>query len=40
MIQPDEIIWTGDGRKLRLLDLLQEDGDSLFAGLRMVEPVT
>jgi hypothetical protein len=32
MIQPDGIIWTGDGRKLRVLDLVTEDGDSLNAG--------
>jgi hypothetical protein len=37
MIQPDEVIWTGDGRKLRVLDLVPEDGDSLYAGLLMVE---
>ena len=38
MIRPEEIIWTGDGRELRVLDLLQEAGDSLHVGL-MVEPV-
>jgi hypothetical protein len=40
MIQPDEgVIRTGDGRKLRVLDLVPEAGDSLYAGLLMVDPV-
>jgi hypothetical protein len=39
MIQPDEVIWTGDGRKLRVLDLVPEEGESLYAGLLMVEAV-
>jgi hypothetical protein len=38
-IQPDEIIWTGDGRKLRVLDLVPEEDGSLYVGLLMVEPV-
>jgi hypothetical protein len=38
MIQPDEVIWTGDGRKLLVLELVPEEGDSLYAGLLMVEP--
>ena len=37
-IEPDEIIWTGDGRKLRVLDLAPEDDGSLYVGLLMVEP--
>jgi hypothetical protein len=38
LIQPDEIIWTGDGRKLRVLDVVPEGGDSPYAGLLKVEP--
>ena len=38
MIQPDEISWTGERRKLRMLDLVPDDGDSLYTGLLMVEP--
>jgi hypothetical protein len=37
-IQPAEIIWTGDGRKLRVLDLVPEEEGSLYVGLLMVEP--
>jgi hypothetical protein len=37
-IQPDEMIWTGDGRKLRVPELVPEDDDSLYTGLLMVEP--
>jgi hypothetical protein len=38
-INPDEIIWTGDGRKLRVVDVVPtlEEG-SLYVGLLMVEP--
>jgi hypothetical protein len=38
MIQPDEIIWTGGGRKLRVLDVVPvEEEDSPFVGLLRVE---
>jgi hypothetical protein len=39
MIQPGETIWTGDGRKLRVLDLVPvEESDSPYVGLLKVEP--
>jgi len=38
MIQLDEVIWTGDGRKLRVLDVVPEDGESLYAGLLQIVP--
>ena len=37
-IKRDEIIWTGDGRKLHVLDAVPvEDESSPFVGLLMVE---
>jgi hypothetical protein len=38
LIRRDEVIWTGDGRKLRVLDVVPEGDDSLYVGLLMVEP--
>lgn len=38
MILPDETIWTGDGRKLRVLDVVPVDEkDSPYVGLLRVE---
>ena len=40
LIQPGEEIVTGDGRKLRVIDLLPfEEDDSPFVGALRVEPV-
>ena len=40
LIQPGEIIWTGDGRKLRVVDLIPTtDEDAPFVGLLRVERV-
>jgi hypothetical protein len=36
-IRPDEVIWTEDGRKLRVLEVVPRDDGSLYAGLLMVE---
>jgi hypothetical protein len=37
MIRPGETIWTGDGRKLRVLDAVPvHEEDSKFVGLLMV----
>jgi hypothetical protein len=39
LIEPGEIIWTGDGRKLRVVDLLPTVEPGLpFVGLLRVEP--
>ena len=35
-IRPGEIIWTGDGRKLRVLDLVPGDGVD-YVGLLKVQ---
>ncbi len=37
MIQPGEEIWTGDGRKLQVLDVVPVEEDSPYAGLLKVE---
>lgn len=38
MILPDETIWTGDGRKLRVLDVVPVDEtDSPYVGFLKVE---
>jgi hypothetical protein len=39
LIRPDEVIWTGDGRKLRVVDVVAiEEGEaSPYVGLLMVE---
>jgi hypothetical protein len=38
LIQPGETIWTGAGRKLRVLDVVSvEEEDSPFVGLLQVE---
>jgi hypothetical protein len=40
MIQPDERIWTGDGRKLRVVDVVRvEEPDSPYVGLLKVTTV-
>ena len=41
LIAAGEIIWTGDGWKLRVVDLVQfeEEDASPFVGLLRVEPV-
>jgi hypothetical protein len=39
-IKPDETIWTGDGRMLRVVDVVAFDGDepsSPYVGMLMVE---
>jgi hypothetical protein len=34
MIRPDERIWTGDGRKLRMVDVVRVDESDLpYSGL-------
>jgi hypothetical protein len=39
LIEPGEIIWTGDGRKLRVVDVVPvEEDDSPFVGFLRVEP--
>jgi hypothetical protein len=39
LIAPGETIWTGDGRKLRVVDLVPvEEEDSPFTGFLKVEP--
>ncbi|MEP6812679.1 MAG: hypothetical protein ABI990_06805 [Actinomycetota bacterium] len=39
LIQPGETIWTGDGRHLRVVDVVPiEETDSPFVGLLQVEP--
>ena len=41
LIEPGEIIWTGDGRKLRVVDVVPvEEDDSPFVGFLRVEPTT
>jgi hypothetical protein len=35
-VKPDEIVWTRGGLKLRVLSLVEEDGE-LYTGLLMVE---
>jgi hypothetical protein len=36
-IKPDETIWTGDGRELRVLDVVPiEEADSPYCGLLRV----
>jgi hypothetical protein len=38
-IEPGEIIWTGDGRKRRVVDVVPvEEDDSPFVGFLRVEP--
>jgi hypothetical protein len=38
LIGPDETIWTGDGRHLRMLDVVPvEEEDSPYVGLLRVE---
>jgi hypothetical protein len=37
-VKPDEIVWTRGGLKLRVLSMVEEDGDP-YAGLLMVELV-
>jgi hypothetical protein len=38
MIQPGGPIWTGDGRKLRVVDVVPvEEEDSLYVGLLRVK---
>jgi hypothetical protein len=39
MIKPDETIWTGDGRRLRVVGLIATEEESAeYAGILMVEP--
>jgi len=39
LIEPGEIIWTGDGRELRVVDVVPvEEDDSPFVGFLRVEP--
>jgi len=39
-IQPGETIWTGDRRRLRVLDVVPvEEEESPYVGLLRVEPV-
>jgi hypothetical protein len=39
LIEAGETIWTGDGRKLRIVDVLPVEEDaSPFVGLLRVEP--
>jgi hypothetical protein len=38
LIRPGETIWTGDGRKLRVVDVVPvDDDDSPFAGFLTVD---
>jgi hypothetical protein len=38
MIRPGEIVWTGDGHKLRVLDVVPvEEEDSAYVGVLKVE---
>jgi hypothetical protein len=40
LIEPGETIWTGDGRKLRVVDLVPvEEEGSPFVGFLKVEPL-
>jgi hypothetical protein len=40
-IKPGETIWTGDGRKLHVLDVMPvEEDDSPYTGLLRVEPLS
>ena len=40
-INPGETIWTGDGRKLHVLDVVPlEEGDSPYSGFLMVTMAT
>jgi hypothetical protein len=40
LIKPGETIWTGDGRKLRVLDVVPvDDEDSPFVGVLKIEAV-
>jgi hypothetical protein len=41
LIAAGEIIWTGDGRKLRVLDVVpfEDEAASPFVGMLRVEPV-
>jgi hypothetical protein len=41
LIESGETIWTGDGRKLCVVDVVPvEEEDSPFVGLLRVEPLT
>jgi hypothetical protein len=39
LIEPGETIWTADGRKVRIVDVIPVDEEGPFVGLLRVEPV-